>query len=246
MPKAIPNTASTAQCLHPSILPHCSHIASTMSGPTVQVANGNIIKPALRATLKLSNKISTKAQSSHVFNDITTSYLISMGQLCDDNCVAIFTKFDMKILKDNQIIITGLRDRTNGLWNIPLDPNHPAQQSSRQSHQNQANGILRHDTTKRKISQYFHAASFNTVKSTFIAATNNDHFSSWTGLSAGLISKHLTQYYFTVKGHLDQEQNNLCSTKSHQDFLDDIHPKQEQRSHHILAAIIGVNSKTSK
>ena len=70
-------------------------------------------------------QIFTKAQSAHVFNDITTGFLISMGQLYNDNCVAIFTKFDVKILKHNQIIITGLRDRTNGLWNIPLDSNPP-------------------------------------------------------------------------------------------------------------------------
>ena len=43
-----------------------------------------------------------------------------MGQLCDDDCVSIFTKFDVKSLKHNRVIITGLRDRTNGLWNIPL------------------------------------------------------------------------------------------------------------------------------
>ena len=212
MPKAIPDTTATAQYLHLSALPHCYHISRTTSGPTVQVANGNIIKPGLRATLKLSNKLSTKAQSPHIFNDTPTGYLISMGQLCNDSCVAIFTKFYMKILKDNQIIITGSRDRTNGIWNIPLEPNPPAQQSSRRSHPNEANGILRHDTTKRKLSQYFHAAAFNPVKSTLIAAINNDHFTSWPDLYAGLISKHLPQYSFTVKGHLDQEKNNIRST----------------------------------
>ena len=94
--KSLPNTAATAHYLHPSALPHCSHIACTTSSTTVQVANVNIIKPALRATLKLSNKLSFKAQSSHVFNDITTGYFISMRQLCDDYCVAIFTTFDAK------------------------------------------------------------------------------------------------------------------------------------------------------
>ena len=246
MPKALPDTAATAHYLHPDALPHFSHIARTTSVPTVQVANGNIIKPNLQATLKMSNKLSSKAQSAHVFNSTTTGYLISMGQLFDDDCIAIFTKFDVKILKHNQLIITDLRDHINGLWNIPLEPNPPAQQSSKRSYPNQANGIICHDTTKHKLSQYFHASAFSTVNSTFIAAINKGHFMSCPGLSASLISKYLPQYSFTVKGHLNQEQNNLRSAQSNKDFLNDIHPKKEQRSHNILSAIMNTNSKTVK
>ena len=102
------------------------------------------------------------------------------------------------------------------------------------------------DITKRELAQYFHAAAFSLVKSTFLAAINNGHFTSWPGLFAGLISKHLPQSPFTLKGHLDQEQKNLCSTQSHQESLDDIHPNQEQNSYNILATIINTNQKTSK
>ena len=158
-----------------------------------------------------------------------------MGQLCDDDYVAIFTKFDVKILKHNRVIITGLRYRTNGLWNIPLGPNPPAQQSPNRSHPNQANGILRQDITKHELAQYFHAAAFSPVKSTAISAINNGHFISWLGLSTSLTSKHIPQSPFTVKGHLYQDQNNLCSTQSQQDLRNDIHSKQEQHSHNILA-----------
>ena len=168
-----------------------------------------------------------------------------MGKLCDDDRVAIFTKFDVKILKHNRFIITGFRDRTNVLWNIPLGPFPPAQQSPNRYHPNQANGIFRQDITKRKLAQYFHAAVFSPVKSTFISAINNGHFTSWPGLSASLISKHLPQSPFTVKGHLNQEKNNLRSTQSHQDLRDNIHPRQEKHSHNILAAIIKTNYKTS-
>ena len=124
-----------------------------MSSPKVQVVNRNIIKPALGAPLQLLNKLSSKAQSAHIFNDITTGSFISMWQLFDDNFIAIFTKFDVNILKHNQVIITGLRDRTNGLWNIPVEPSLPAQQSSKRSHLNQANDILRHDITNREFTQ---------------------------------------------------------------------------------------------
>ena len=204
MSKSLPDTAATAHYLHLSSLPHCSNVAHTTFGPTVQVVNGHNIKPAFSAILKLSSKLSPKAQSAHVFKYIATGSLISMDQFCDNDCVAIFTKYDVNILKHNQVIITGLQDRNNGLWNIPLGPCPPTQQSPTLSHPNQANGILRQDITKRKLAQYFHAEAFSPVKSTFLAAINNGHFNSWPGLSAGLVSKHLPQYPFTVKGHLDQ------------------------------------------
>ena len=125
MPKTLPDTAATAHYLHPDALPHCYHITRITSGSTFQVANINIIKPDLRSTFKMSNKLLSKAQSAHVFNNINTSPLISMGQLFDDDCIAIFTKFDVKILKHNQVITTGLRDRTNVLYNITLEPSPP-------------------------------------------------------------------------------------------------------------------------
>ena len=81
MTKALPDTTATTHYLHPDALPHCSHIMRTTSGPTFQVANGNVIKPDLQATLKMSNNIPPKAKSAHVFKDPTTGSLISMGKL---------------------------------------------------------------------------------------------------------------------------------------------------------------------
>ena len=153
MPKALPNIASTSHYLHLDALPHCSHIVRTTSVPTVQVANGNVIKPDLRATFKISNKRSPKAQSTHVFNDTTTGSLIYMGQLYIDNCINIFTKFDVIFLKHNQVIINGLRECTNGLWNIPLEHSNPAQQSSTRYHPHQSNVILCYDTTKYELAK---------------------------------------------------------------------------------------------
>ena len=135
-----------------------------------------------------------------------------MGQLYDDDCVTIFTKYDVKFLNHNQVIITGLLDWTNGLWNTPLGPCPPTQQSPTCSHPNKANGILRQDINKLELAQYFHAAAFSPVKSNFISAINNGHSTSWPGHSVSLISKYLTQSPFTLKVHLDQEQKNLRST----------------------------------
>ena len=82
--KALPDTADTDHYFHSDAPTHCPHIMRTMSDPTGQFSNGNVIKPNLQATLKIPNKLSPKVQCAHVFNDINTGSLISTGQLCDD------------------------------------------------------------------------------------------------------------------------------------------------------------------
>ena len=54
------------------------------------------------------------------FNNLKSATLISIGQSCADDCIAIFTKYDVKILKDDKILIKGRRT-ANGLWKIPID-----------------------------------------------------------------------------------------------------------------------------
>jgi hypothetical protein len=46
--------------------------------------------------------------------------LISLGQLCDNNCIAIFTKQKMHVYKDKTCVLSGTRNHRDGLWDIPL------------------------------------------------------------------------------------------------------------------------------
>jgi hypothetical protein len=88
----------------------------------------------LHGHLPLSSKLSAAAQSAFVLNNLQTGTLISLAQICDDDCIAIFTHYNVQILENNEVIITGAR-MPNGLWSLPVQPS-PA---------HQANGILRTD-----------------------------------------------------------------------------------------------------
>jgi hypothetical protein len=92
-------------------------------------------------------------------DDLQTGTLISLAQLCDDDCIAIFNKHDVKILKHNEIIITGTRI-PNGLWSLPI----------LDSVQHQANGILRTDKPKQELATYLHATLGSPVPSTLLRA----------------------------------------------------------------------------
>ena len=87
--------------------------------------------------LQLSPALTKTAQTAFVLDDLKNNTLISLSQLCDDDCISLFTKYGVKIIKKDQVIITGKRD-DNGLWSIPLKPASPPLQD---------NAILRLDRT---------------------------------------------------------------------------------------------------
>ena len=43
-----------------------------------------------------------------------------MGQLCDDDCTVVLRKHDLSVIKNEEIIIRGTRNRTDDLWDIPI------------------------------------------------------------------------------------------------------------------------------
>jgi hypothetical protein len=110
----------------------------------------------LKGNLPLSPKLSSTAQSAFVLDDLQTGTLISLAQLCDDDCIAIFDKYEVKILKNDRVIIKGTR-MSNGLWFSPIKPPH-----------HQANGILRTDKPKQELATCLHAALGSPAPSTLL------------------------------------------------------------------------------
>ena len=100
-----------------------------------------------KGQLHLSPALNATSQEAFVLDDLKTGTLISLAKLCDDDCIALFTKYEVNIIKNNQVIITGKRE-SNGLWSIPLKPASPPLQ---------ANGILRIDRTRQELAMYHHA-----------------------------------------------------------------------------------------
>jgi hypothetical protein len=59
------------------------------------------MESSLRATIPLAAALSKQAQAGHIFDGLQGS-LISIGQLCDDDCVALFSKYHVDIIKDGK------------------------------------------------------------------------------------------------------------------------------------------------
>ena len=111
----------------------------------------------LHGLLPPSPHLSTTAQFVYVLNDLCNSTLISLANLCDDNCLALFTKYNVTIHKNNHVIING-KHLSNGLWSLPIQPSPPLQ----------VNGILCLDQTKSELAAFHHATLGSPVPSTLL------------------------------------------------------------------------------
>jgi hypothetical protein len=184
----LPDTAATAHYLDASAEPHCTTVTPTSSGPLVTVANGDTIRPTKCATLHLSSQLSQKAQTAHVFDDLHSGSLLSIGQLCDDDCIALFTKYNVQIIKNDQVIIKGPRSPHNGLWTLPLSPNPTPTEPPTAARTQVANGVIRLEQTKQELALYYHGCAYSPVKSTFLEAIKQGHFQSWPECTSELIA----------------------------------------------------------
>ena len=95
-----------------------------------------------------------------------------------------------------------------------------------------ANGIIKVDTTKSELADYYAATLFNPTKSTLLRSISNNLLTSWPALTTILISKHLSKRLAAVQGHTDQGFKNIRSTKPVKNDVQeiDITPEQEKNN----------------
>ena len=69
----------------------------------------------------LSNILSTKAKKANILPLLVNSSLLSVGQLCDDDCWDILYKQTLYIFKELQSILSGNpKYHIDGLWDVEL------------------------------------------------------------------------------------------------------------------------------
>jgi hypothetical protein len=143
--------------------------------------------------LPLHRSLSTKATTAHILNGVTNSSLISIGQLCDDDCIAVLHKMKLKIYKNQECILQGTRNRT------AMD--YETFQLTRRRIQ-----------SKPQLVQYLYACCGSPVVSTWKKTIRNGNFLTWPGIDDLSIDLHLPKSLPSAKGHLNQEGKNLQST----------------------------------
>ena len=96
------------------------------NGPCVSLPDNTVIQGTEKGHLPLCTaSLSQKATQAHVFPHLSSASLLSLGQLCDDDCKIYLDKQSMKVYKENKLILTGTRNFTDGLWDVSIMTIHP-------------------------------------------------------------------------------------------------------------------------
>ena len=200
----------------------------------------------------------TNAKIAHRLPGLKNN-LLSAPVLCDSGCTVTFSSDNVKVTKDNQLLMEGWRDPVNRLWRVPITPTTAASVSQRNYNYydvlqngtpNDTANAMHECTSEKQLILFYHATCFSPTKSTWIDAIRKGFFKGWPGLTAALVSKHLQIEIATEKGHLDQRRQNLRSTKTRKmqslensnEFLPIQEPLNE-RTHEVFMAVHEVSGK---
>ena len=118
------DTGASKNYIKPNEIHILSNTENTNNGPRVNLPDGSTINTIGTGILPLNALLSKIAQTGNVLKGLTNSSLLSIGQLCDDNCIAIFSKFRLRIYKNGKLLLTGIRNWTDGLWDVVVPQIH--------------------------------------------------------------------------------------------------------------------------
>jgi hypothetical protein len=145
---------------------------------------------------------------------MTNSSLISLGQLCDDDCIAVLDKRRLQVYKNNECVLKGNRNPTDGLWDIPISlPTQSSNLTALNTTKHQLNAIIRKDISKTQLAQYHYGSCGSPVASTWKKSIKNGNFITWPGIETISVDADLPKSIDSAKGHLNQERKNLQSTR---------------------------------
>ena len=177
-----------------------------LPGLTVTLPNNEVITSTLAGSLPIA-RISTTAACAHMYDDLLSASLLSVGQLCNDKCEVTFREHDMYATKHSATILRRNRNLTDGLCDIDLNPashfscdkNSPTQKTHKLMM------TINKGTKASDLIQFYQGLFVSPSKSTFLQAAKNGNFVTWSGLTMPNINKYYTSTMFTAKSHLDQE-----------------------------------------
>ena len=207
------------------------------NGPSVQLPNNDVIIATATGLLDLHADLSSSVQKTHVLPRLGTA-LLSLGQLTDDGCLILLDKAQLKVFKNFKLLLTGTRNLSDGLWDLPLLPSAPQQYQASSQILRKSNVIIPRSKSPKTLIQYLHAALYSPTKRILLQAVRNVHFVTWPGLTVANVTKLLTETPETALGNLDQEKQGLQSSKAAPQDMDYFPPQQAQQTHDAVAALV--------
>ena len=95
--KATFDSGASGHYLRPSDI-NIAHDITSELGPTVTLPNLQTVTATKKAQLPLSTSLPLAAQSAHILPSLQSATLLSVGQLCDNDCDVVFLKDKVHVL----------------------------------------------------------------------------------------------------------------------------------------------------
>jgi hypothetical protein len=231
-----PDTAATSHfySVKTSTL-HNQQRVPEQSSIKVLIPDGSTMSSTHVANLPLPH-LSPIATKAHGFTHLASGSLLSIGQLCDAGCTAIFTNNEVTVHHNNNLILHGHRNLTSKLWDIHLPTSlsstsksisstsktsktSSSSQSKQKSssslssnNQHLLNASISTNSLQERIS-FHHAAMFSPAITTWCQAINKGFLTTWPELTSKQINKFPPQSIAMIKGHKHATRSNIQSTK---------------------------------
>ena len=166
-----------------------------------------MLAPTEQGSIHISKHLSTKTQTATVLKNLKSSSLISLGQICDDNCTIVMDSKKLYAAKTNNIVIdvdennkimTGIRNPQDGLYDIPISTHHNIDGIN----ENYVLPVLKNVFTTKDVSRSPKIIKNNATKSNFKklnsqlddSSINNMSTSVFNGIVDPCITKNLQNF----------------------------------------------------
>ena len=137
------------------------------------------LQASASGNLQLHSKLK---HSALIFPELHSKSLLSICQVCDDRCIALFDDKMLKIyrndkvikeflstVKSDNLVLEGNRNSRDGLYDVPFPKLH-------------LNYIVQKDKNKLELAQYLHGCAYSPAISTFQTCVNKGNFITWPGI----------------------------------------------------------------
>ena len=142
-----------------------------------------------------------EAKTAHIFSELASGSLLSIGQLCDHGCSAYFDKAKLYILYKGNIIMQGSRGPTK-LWTIdqPATTVHAL------------NSVIDAPTIAERL-KFYTASLFLPTLTTLAKAITAGFLTTFPTFTTRHLRRYPPQLTATPMGHLNAQRSNQRSTK---------------------------------
>ena len=169
---------------------------------TVLLPNNDTMTSTHTAELDLPD-LPPHAKIVHLFPQLASGSLISIGTLCDAGCTALFKQHKLYIFNPKgRIIIQGTRQQ-NKLWTIDPLTTKPTHSLS---------AIIDAPTIAERIA-FYHASLFSPTLSTLCKAIDANYLTTFPHFTSKQVRKYPPPTIATAKGHMNAHRANIKSTK---------------------------------